>query len=313
MAGADARPDAEREVRRRLIDPALPDRLEELGFCGPDVVDLVGAASAVAQRSDAIVRIVRLAERLRDRIGNFSSSSPSPWVDSDPAGSDLAAGTLPLLALLLTAPDVRSFHLSRGVPPEVSAATLADLGRQAGVHRLTYRQFGLHTQGWLLVVWSGALYQLGRLQFNLQLVSRSGEPEEWVLSTHIPRGGPLEPDHVDAALTAATEFFARHFADYPTRDFFCESWILDPELPRLVPRSNLAAFHRRWRLYGDPLPDTTDLLFFLFDVRGQVDPVKLPKDTALRRAVVDRLVAGQGWSVRTGRLPQQRPEPPQAL
>ena len=72
-----------------------------------------------------------------------------------------------------------------------------------------------------------------------------------MLSTHIPRTGPLSPASVDDAFAAATGFFARYFPDYPTRDFFCESWMLDPQLSTLLPDSNLAAFQRRWSLSGD--------------------------------------------------------------
>ena len=97
-------------------------------------------------------------------------------------------GVLPMLTLVATAPEVAAWHAGRGVPADISAATLTDLGQQVWVHRLTFGTFGLHTHGWLTIAWSGALYWLGRLQFNLQ-----PETDGWVLSTHIPRTGPLTP------------------------------------------------------------------------------------------------------------------------
>ena len=66
-----------------------------------------------------------------------------------PSADQQPMGLLPMLALLVTAPEVTAFHTQRGVPAEVSAATLSDLGQQVWVHRTTYGRFGLHTQGWL--------------------------------------------------------------------------------------------------------------------------------------------------------------------
>ncbi len=109
----------------------------------------------------------------------------------------------------------------------ISATTLAELGQQVWIHRLTFGTFGLHTQDWLTIAWSGALYWLGRLQFNLQ-----PEDDGWVLSTHIPRTGPLTPESVDQAFAAARDFFAAHFPECPIRAFVCSSWLLGPGLER---------------------------------------------------------------------------------
>jgi hypothetical protein len=272
-----------------------------LGFRGRDVADLLAVAAAVADRDDDLEWIAQAADRIVSHIGDFLPwRADGDWADLEVQRDALGTGVLPMLTLLVTAPDVAAFHATRGVPAEVSTATLADLGQQVWVHRLTYGEFGLHTQGWLTRAWSGALYWLGRLQFELCLL------DEWVLSTHIPRAGPLSPSSVDHAFAAATEFFGRYFPDYPTRDFYCESWMLDPQLSALLPDSNLAAFQRRWSLAPDRRPGDADVLFFVFNQRGPVDPESLPTDTALRRAIAKGLAAGQHWSIARGRIPQDR-------
>jgi hypothetical protein len=188
------------DVRQRLTDPDLLGQFDGLGFRPDDAEDLRRAATAVLDRPSDLETIALLADRLAAQIGDFSTGeSPAVW-----SGIEVAAdGVLPLLALLATAPDVAGFHARRGIPTEISCATLADLGQQVWVHRLTHGSFGLHTYDWLTVAWSGALYWLGRLQFNLQL-----ECDGWVLSTHIPRTGPLTPESVDHAFATATRFFA---------------------------------------------------------------------------------------------------------
>ena len=304
------------DIRARLTDPALPSRVEDLGFRGEDGPDLLAAVAEVLDRPDDLDWIARNAERMQARIGDFGSTAeagcwseperPSTGSGHSSTGSARTAGLLPMLTLLATAPDLSAYHSHRGISPEISRATLADLGQQVWVHRQTYGEFGLHTHDWLCWAWSGSLYWLGRLQFGLQFEEpAAGRSAEWVLSVHIPRSGPLTRESVDDSFAAATDFFARYFPEYPTREFICQSWMLDPQLATLVPESNLADFQQRWRLSGDAQPGDADVFFFVFNQRGPVDIAALPRDTALRRAIADGLAAGQHWSVAQGRLPQR--------
>ena len=288
------------DVRRRLTDPDLPGRAADLGFRDRDIADLLTAVEALLRSADGLLNVTRLAEGVLSTIGQVGPDFESRTVDV-PNSKISAAGVLPMLALLVTAPEAAAFHASRGVPEDVSAATLADLGQQVHVHRLTYGEFGLHTHQWVNLVWSGFLFRLGRLQFNLAVEQPDGR-SEWVLSTHVPADGPLPPTAVDESLATARTFFAAHFPDYPVRWFHCRSWLLDPTLSELLPESNLAAFQRRWSLYGPPEPGEEDLLFFVFQQRGQVELTSLPTDTALRRMAADRLVSGRGWNVFNGKL-----------
>ena len=313
------------DVRRRLSDPELPGGAAHLGFRDRDIADLLSVTEAVLHSVDDLATATRLADGVLNTIGyvgpeferalgargttpldprrahkNTRARASIDLPSSDARGT----GVLPMRALFVTAREAAAFHASRGVPEDVSAATLADLGQQVHVHRLTFGEFGLHTQGWLNLVWSGFLYRLGRLQFNIALELQPEGETEWVLSTHIPMSGPLPPPSVGESFASATAFFAAHFPDYPTRWFHCRSWLLDPTLSELLPQSNLAAFQRRWTLYGPAEPGVEDLLFFVFQRRGQVDPASLPTDTALRRMAAERLTGGRGWDVLNGRLPQ---------
>lgn len=288
------------DARSVLQDPGLDGRLEVLGLRPEDAAELVTVVAQVRHDPAQLAEVDRLAAGLRSRLGVFPGEpGPDPWAGYDPGADPAGVGVLPLLALVVTVPDLTALHRARGVPAEVSAATLRELGQQVWVHRLTFGTLGLHTYGWLTVTWSGSLYWLGRLQFNLERLA-----EGWVCSTHIPRSGPLAPAAVDASFAAAAAFFPAHFPDRPVQDLWCSSWLLDPTLAQaLDPGSNMARFQARWRLYGEPMPGDEDALFFTFARRGEVDLATLPRDTTLQRVVADRLRAGGHWAVRTGRLP----------
>lgn len=292
------------DVRARLSTPDLSDRLVLLGFRDDDRADTLAAVGSVLERPDQLAQVQRMADLLVLGIGQFRAldedALPNPWSD-DGAESPYASGVLELLALLACVDDVRAFHFSRGIAPDDSWRALSDLGQQVFVHRLTFGSFGIHTHGWLRIAWSGALYWLGRLQFNLW--PSGGSSTGWVLSTHIPRSGPLTPEEVDASLGWARRFFAKHFDEYPADAFGCSSWLLDPELGRVLPESsNMVRFQRRWELEGEPAIGDNDALFFTFNRRPPVDLDALPRDTTLQRAIVDRIRAGSHWQVWGGRI-----------
>ncbi|MDN5805241.1 MAG: acyltransferase domain-containing protein, partial [Microlunatus sp.] len=299
-----------RDVGRLLAADDLPRRLSLLGFWAADLADTLAAVPAVLNSATDLAHVQAMAERLSLGIGRIDDleqeSLPWRW-RTEGSGSAYGIGVLEMLALVAITDEVRAFHRSRGIGPADSWRALSDLGQQIHVHRLTYGQFGLHTHDWLRVAWSGALYWLGRLQFNLQR-DVGADRSDWVLSTHIPRSGPLIPQRVGTAFAWARRFFVEHFAEYDIRAFYCSSWLLDPELARALPAtSNIAQFQRRWTLHGQPGPGDDDAIFFTFDRRPPVDLATLPRDTTLQRVILDRLAAGGHWRVWDGRIELDEP------
>ena len=201
--------------------------------------------------------------------------------------------------------DVRRFHLQRGIPDDISWATLSDLGRNLKRDRLLLGDGGLRTSGWLTLHFRGSIYQLGRLQFNRVNIRAAhvadafceGEP---TLGIHIPESGPLTPEACDDSLAQARPFFSRHFPETPTRLAICTSWLLDPQLAEyLAPDSNIVRFGRRFTLVGDGYDGDADVLRFVFHrIAPRIDD--LPQRTTLERAIVAHLRAGKHWRNRTG-------------
>src|SRR5207253_5608406 len=132
--------------------------------------------------------------------------------------------------------DIRGWHVRCGVSDEVSWATLADLGRHMSLYRRRSGYVGLDTLGWMSLHFRGALFALGRLQFNpYQLRTGPAGPLFWyeataiealgdefrpgapVLGAHIPESRPLDPRSVDESLRMAGGFFGTHFPERASR------------------------------------------------------------------------------------------------
>jgi hypothetical protein len=293
----------------------LPALLRRLGVADQDAAELTRALPS----PDRTPEVWWLLERCHRRIvGDLGEVAPVPrW---PPLPRPLGAlGRLFYAYVFLTAvPDVRDWHRRRGIPDDVSWATLADFGRHLAVVRRLHGGPGADPPMWLRNHFRGALYQLGRLQFQRSRVwygqaalDRLGvafEHGDAALDLHIPEGGPLAPDACDHALRRARGFFPRHFPDERYQLVICTSWLLDDQLGAyLRPESNIMRFQRRFRLLpgdevdGGEVDGDEDILRFVFR-RASPALDELPQRTSLQRAVVGHLRAGHHWKVRTGWL-----------
>ena len=119
-----------------------------------------------------------------------------------------------------------------------------------------------------------------------------GDP---VFNIHIPGGGPMSHAACGKSFRQAMAFFPEHYPDYSYRAFVCSSWILNTWLAEaLPPTSNLARFQREVYLFptGVWLPSMYSRVFGLEEMPE--DPSQLPRDTGLRRAIVEALESGRG-------------------
>ena len=254
-----------------------------------------------------------VAARLRDQLianlGAFlhppAPTTGRPVAAADPPEAPAAAW---VTAVLAAAPDVADWMAGRHIGKPVIAASLADVGRQLRLHRSHTGGVGFDAPFWMSAVLSGSLYQLGRLQFDLRRF-RPGEPRppsdtgDWVLDVHIPATGPLTEAAVTDSLDRAVVFFAEHFPQQPVRVAVCTSWLLDPYLgEHLADDSNMTRFQRLFTPYAEPRDDQLDAVYFTFGQRSLNSLDALPRNTSLQRVMLDRLAAGQQWSVVRGYL-----------
>jgi len=293
----------------RALEPtpiALPDEpelirlLERLGVEPDDAVELPGLLAQVL----ADERLCWLATRYATTLVRDLGELGLPTVSADttrgwpvlPLSDGPAARCVYLPAFLATVPQIRALHRDRGVPDDLSWATLADLGRQITIHRRTFGVLGTDTQWWTSIAWNGSLLDVGRLQ------------AEWLtpdtVGLHIPESGPLTPEAVDTSLDRVRTGWQSWFGTTPVQAE-CVSWLLDPQLAEfLSPDSNMISFQRRFTLDEDPgAPADQSALYFVFrrrDVPLPAGLAELPRSTGLQRGIIDLLAAGGHWHFRRG-------------
>ena len=315
------------DVRVMLTAPSRTALLENLGITDQDASELLPLLDAAAADAEVLAEVTETANRLRAAAG-----LEVPEVDlaaekdrHDGLQQRLAPGEglVAILALLVSTSTVRAWHDARGLTREQSWEVLADLGQQMRVHRAGTGRLGLHQLNWMSMNWAGRLVHLGRLQFDLHrqsvaLLAGTGStpsadaPRRWVLGTHIPARGPLDPAAVDASFDAATAYFAEHYTELGAgrgveepafgHEFVCDSWLLSDQLAEITGvGSNLARFAARWEMLERSRMDD-GALFFVFGRRPPVDVAALPRTSRLERGVAERLEDGRGWTGGLGRL-----------
>jgi hypothetical protein len=238
----------------------------------------------------------RVIALVRADLGGYDWLVPGPEVPRDrgPAWRHLY-----VYAYLALVGVVREYHREHDVPDEVSWTTLADLGRNLAIDRRMRGEGWPVMRAWLTLHVRGGVYELGRLQHH-----RGGDG---AINLHIPETGPLSPEAIDASLDRARAFFPRRFPGERYEAFACGSWLLDPQLLEYLPEdSNIARFQRRFELepYEEPEGIDADVEVLRFVFRTLSTPLdRLPRRTALQRAVIDHLAAGRHWRWRRGRFP----------
>jgi len=280
------------------------------------------------------------------------------------------------LVYLSVWPNLRAMHENREIPPEITRATVADLELWMRVHLAKTGRWGLGEFSWFSLHFTGQIYALGRLQFEIRAwrnpfhiyrndkgdvvalasakgsfrqdgqfadadgltdknawtadlrneagsmcghpVSQDGAvqrdtitidhtrwkaalcPEDPILSIHVPANGKLEDKACAQSISRALEFFPRYFPEHRFRAFECISWLMDGQLAKsLDSHSNIVQFQRRFRLL--PMPGTSDWQTFERVFGGPVPSIdSAPRDTALRRAVLDHIKSGGKWRIGAG-------------
>lgn len=278
------------DLDSRLAPEVLDRLLPLLGFRDEDAESVRRLAPSVLSDETTRSMVASHAAAIVALEGDYLH--PSIFPESSGA-HPLGEGVPHIFAFLATYPEAVQWR--PGQIASVVNASLADLGQQVYIHRLIRGGFGLHALGWVQTNWAGGLVRLGRLQFNVERMpldlpeKAQDEPAWWI---HIPQSGPLDDALVLESVEQARQVMPRL---YPAggADFYCSSWLLAPVIATLAGHgSNLSRFISR---FGPPLrlkPNNDAPLYYAFNADPGVDLSTLPRDSRLRRGILDHLAAG---------------------
>lgn len=164
-----------------------------------------------------------------------------------------------------------------------------------------YKEPGLAEYDWLWHPIQLRLFRLGRLQFMpialkkpLVIKDLCLSAGATILDTHIPQGEPLEAEAVKTSFQQALSFFPDV---YPV--FSCHSWLIYPELQRILPAdSRILQFQRLFQVIekDDTDHQAEERIFGCF----QKDPSSYPENTTLQRSAKRFLLEGNKLGIAMG-------------
>ena len=301
----------------------LPEDVEPLlEFCGVEDCDrreMLAARPDPAAHPDWWTVLSAMSGALKRELelpvpSTGFKSWPTVPASSSPVGLFVAAW-----ALLANLPRLLELHVQRGIPEDVSRATVSALGGVMGTHRHLTGRPGVG----LMPMWSpplrfrGAEYQIGRHSFTRAHLGIGDGVSGHVLMVHVPPIGPLDPQASEKSIAEAVRAFARWYTDEPRTAFVCTSWLLDPQLAEYLPAdSNIMRFQRRFTLLpllpsADPSEGDREMMRLGLQLAPPDGPLtaddlaRVPQATTLQRAFVTHLQAGRHWHTRTGVRPTE--------
>jgi hypothetical protein len=118
-----------------------------------------------------------------------------------------------------------------------------------------------------------------------------------VMNTHIPRGRRITMEDWRDSIRRGFDFFrnVRPASAQPLA-CACKSWMFDPKLQELIPEnSGLVSLQKRMNIFPLCSQETRCGFYFIFG-DDNIDIEKAPRDTSLRRAVIDCVIKGGSLS-----------------
>ena len=197
--------------------------------------------------------------------------------------------------------EVKVRYEKQGLPMDVFDKSLEDMKWKMLECYEIHGVYGNFVGHWYDGFFNLTRFGLGRLQFELRPFEGKEDcevdgvqihPGDTVINMHIPSAGPMKPELLDDAFARAEVFFKEHFPkDYTV--FGVESWLIDPDLVRILPEGNMKAYADRFHLVA---AEKSETIFpdgwRVFGAEWKKKPEELPRKTGLQRAIADYLQQG---------------------
>jgi len=123
-----------------------------------------------------------------------------------------------------------------------------------------------------------------------------------ILEVHIPGGEKMDYQECIESFHLANEFFQKYLHKAKHVGFVCTSWLLDPNMPKILPaESNIVKFQKEFYLMP-VLSDDNQTFGCVFGSKPE-DLTTASRDTSLRRAILDHILSGNNMHGAAGFIP----------
>lgn len=183
-------------------------------------------------------------------------------------------------------------YRERGISRDIFFATMKFLSRFMAAEITRNHAIAFRWGWWFPRQLAMQEFRLGALEYEM-----SGGN----IFMHIPSDADLSPLSVRRSVRDARLFFKTFYPEYAEAPMLCDSWLLSPALPALLPpTSNIVRFQREFEVLRWE-KDSSAYLEWVYPV-SDLPYGQLAEGTALQRAMKAYLLAGGkvGWAL--GRL-----------
>ena len=254
------------DIQSLCREIGLPDKMQERVMkCVPAAMDM----------ESEIIRLLDIATA-EDAYRKLSAS----FSDEDGAGL--------LTCNLIGACRIYGRYQKMGIPDTVFFNTMKCFTRFLEETEKRTGKLVFDRGWWTYRQLSMQLFRIGELEY--EMVKHNEKP---AISIHIPSDAHFSRALVGESLYEAEAFFSRYLPAYADCEYICDSWLLSPELSKLLhPHSNILDFQSRFALVRfDPEPN--DYLVWVFGVPSNwTDFSSLKEETSMQKSIKQHVLKG---------------------
>lgn len=200
--------------------------------------------------------------------------------------TDDTDGMMMLCCMMKAAIDSKQIYDKKKISLKVFIDTMKCFQRFVLEHKDSYNYYGFDRSWWTYRQLSLQLFRIGELEYEFQTLNG-----EKAISIHIPSDAHLTAFTCNQSYHMAIEFMKYYAPEYMHRKFFCYSWLLAPNLNKLLKQdSNILMFQSGFDLVKVD-EDATEYLIWVYKQKDM--PYEdLPENTSLQKNMKTFLLNG---------------------
>lgn len=204
-------------------------------------------------------------------------------------------GLKALAVYLMSALHTKEIYQERGIDLDIYIKTMKMFTRFVNEYMNSYGEYGFDRGFWVYRILSVNLMRIGELEYEMYHMNKDYDgylrKGDSVLSVHIPSDAALTKTSLSESYSRADEFFKECFPDYVYKYFYTHTWLLSPELKKLLPEtSKILLFQSDYEIISVNEEDNSFMQWVY--KRNYEDYAELPEETSLQRNIKVHLMTG---------------------